>query len=192
MKETLKLGIILLLFSVFAAGVLGFTNKLTSPIIDQRQKEETEAAYKELVPDADEFVKLDADKLSSLQAQFGKLVDVIIAKKGGTANGALITTKGGGYGGDITILTGVDAEGKMIGIKILDHKETPDIGTKIEQKDFQDEFVGLSATENVTLVATKKEAQDVEKISGSTVSSKGVMAAVNLAIDTYKELVNEL
>lgn len=191
MKETIKLGIILLLFSVFAAGVLGFTNKITSPIIEKREKEETEAAYKELLNEADGFEQLDQNKLAELQGKYSKLVDVVKATKGGETNGVLITTNGGGYGGDITIMTGVQ-DGKIVAIKVLKHKETPDIGTHIEDQNFQDEFKGLSAQENVTLVATKKNEQDVEKISGSTVSSRGVIAAVNLAIDTYKEIANEL
>lgn len=191
MKETIKLGVVLLLFSVFAAGVLGFTNKMTSPIIEKREKEETEAAYKELLADAEEFEPFDQAKLQELQKKYNKLVDVVKAKKGGETLGVLITTNGGGYGGDITIMTGVK-DGKIVAIKVLKHKETPDIGTKIDNKDFQDEFKDLSATENVTLVATKKNDQDVEKISGSTVSSRGVIAAVNMAIDTYKEVQNEL
>lgn len=182
MKETIKLGIILLLFSVFAAGILGFTNKVTAPIIEQREKEQTERAYRELIEDADEFVSIEADKLAELQKTHNKLVDVVKAEKGGATVGVLITTNGGGYGGDITIMTGVK-EGKIVAIKVLKHKETPDIGTKIENEDFQAEFNDLSATENVKLVATKKDAQDVEKITGSTVSSRGVIAAVNLAID---------
>lgn len=191
MKETVKLGIILLLFSVFAAGILGFTNKVTSPIIEQREKEETEKAYREIIADADEFKEFDAAKLAEIQKTNNKVVDIVKAEKGGTPVGVLITTNGGGYGGDITIMTGVK-EGKIVAIKVLKHKETPDIGTKIENEDFQAEFKDLSATENVKLVATKKDAQDVEKITGSTVSSKGVIAAVNLAIDTYKEIENEL
>ena len=191
MKETVKLGIILLLFSVFAAGILGFTNKITSPIIEAREKEETEKAYREIIADADEFKEFDAAKLAELQKTNNKIVDIVKAEKGGAPVGVLITTNGGGYGGDITIMTGVK-DGKIVAIKVLKHKETPDIGTKIDNEDFQAEFKDLSATENVKLVATKKDAQDVEKITGSTVSSKGVIAAVNLAIDTYKEIENEL
>ncbi len=171
--------------------ILGFTNKVTAPIIEQREKEQTERAYRELIEDADEFKAFDAAKLAELQKTNNKLVDVVKAEKGGSTIGVLITTKGGGYGGDITIMTGVK-DGKIVAIKVLKHKETPDIGTKIENEDFQAEFNDLSATENVKLVATKKDAQDVEKITGSTVSSRGVIAAVNLAIDTYKEIENEL
>lgn len=191
MKETIKLGVILLLFSVFAAGVLGFTNKMTSPIIEKREREETEAAYKEILPDAEEFEQLEQAKLAELQTKYNKLVDVVKAKKGGKAFGLLITTNGGGYGGDITIMTGVE-DAKIVAIKVLKHKETPDIGSKIEDEAFQEEFKDLKANENVTLVGTKKNEQDVEKISGSTVSSRGVIAAVNMAIDTFKEVQNEL
>lgn len=191
MKETIKLGVILLLFSVFAAGVLGFTNKVTSPIIEKREKEETEAAYKEILRDAEGFEQIEESKLAELKTKYSKLVDVVKATKDGKTLGVLITTNGGGYGGDITIMTGVE-DGKIVAIKVLKHKETPDIGTHIEDANFQEEFKGLSAEDNVTLVATKKNEQDVEKISGSTVSSRGVIAAVNLAIDTYKEISNEL
>ena len=57
MKETIKLGIILLVFALVAAGVLGYVNSVTEPIIAEREASEAKAAYQELIPEADEFVE---------------------------------------------------------------------------------------------------------------------------------------
>lgn len=191
MKETIKLGIVLFIFAAVAALVLGFTNKVTNPIITERERIATEKAYKELLPDADSFEAVSNDELKTIQEKYKKVTSVVKAMKNGEQIGVLITSNGGGYGGDITIMTGV-MEDKIKGIKILKHKETPQIGTKIENQEFQDRFKELDATNNIRLVSEKKEPQDVDKITGSTVSSRGVASAVNLAIDCYKEIKNGL
>ena len=80
MKETLKLGLILFIIAAFSGGVLSYTNSLTKPIIDQREYEETQAAFKELIPEADSFDQLDAAKLESLKSENKKIQDIYEAK----------------------------------------------------------------------------------------------------------------
>lgn len=191
MKETIKLGIILLVFALVAAGVLGYVNSVTEPIIAEREASEAKAAYQELIPEADEFVEFTSEELNKYKAVNSKVTSIVKATKGGDEIGYLLTTNGGGYGGDITVITALIGD-EIKAIKILKHKETPEIGTKVDNLDFQAQYSGKSVREPIAVKKENPGASEIQAITGSTVSSRGVTDAVNIALDIYKELNNGL
>ena len=191
MKETIKLGIILLVFALVAAGVLGYVNSVTEPIIAEREASEAKAAYQELIPEADEFVEFTSEELNKYKAINSKVTSIVKAIKGGDEIGYLLTTNGGGYGGDITVITALIGD-EIKAIKILKHKETPEIGTKVDNPDFQAQYSGKSVREPIAVKKENPGASEIQAITGSTVSSRGVTDAVNIALDIYKELNNGL
>lgn len=191
MKETIKLGIILLVFALVAAGVLGYVNSVTEPIIAEREASEAKAAYQELIPEADEFVEFTSEELNKYKAVNSKVTSIVKATKGGDEIGYLLTTNGGGYGGDITVITALIGD-EIKAIKILKHKETPEIGTKVDNPDFQAQYSGKSVREPIAVKKENPGASEIQAITGSTVSSRGVTDAVNIALDIYKELNNGL
>ncbi|WP_099950528.1 RnfABCDGE type electron transport complex subunit G [Ezakiella peruensis] len=191
MKETIKLGIILLVFALVAAGVLGYVNSVTEPIIAEREAREANEAYQELIPEADEFVEFTSEELNKYKAINSKVTSIVKATKGGDEIGYLLTTNGGGYGGDITVITALIGD-EIKAIKILKHKETPEIGTKVDNPDFQAQYSGKSVREPIAVKKENPGASEIQAITGSTVSSRGVTDAVNIALDIYKELNNGL
>lgn len=191
MKETIKLGIILLVFALVAAGILGYVNSVTEPIIAEREASEAKAAYQELIPEADEFVEFTNEELNKYKAINSKVTSIVKATKGGDEIGYLLTTNGGGYGGDITVITALIGD-EIKAIKILKHKETPEIGTKVDNPDFQAQYSGKSVREPIAVKKENPGASEIQAITGSTVSSRGVTDAVNIALDIYKELNNGL
>lgn len=191
MKETIKLGIILLVFALVAAGVLGYVNSVTEPIIAEREASEAKAAYQELIPEADEFVEFTSEELNKYKAVNSKVTSIVKTTKGGDEIGYLLTTNGGGYGGDITVITALIGD-EIKAIKILKHKETPEIGTKVDNPDFQAQYSGKSVREPIAVKKENPGASEIQAITGSTVSSRGVTDAVNIALDIYKELNNGL
>jgi electron transport complex protein RnfG len=91
---------------------------------------------------------------------------------------AVITCHGKGYGGNITVMVAFTTEGTIKQIKITEQAETAGLGSKIQSEaSFADSFAGLPA-EDFTV-------SDIAAISGATISSKAVTAAVNAAIDAY-------
>lgn len=84
-----------------------------------------------------------------------------------------------GYSGDIVVLMGVDLEGKVTGIEILKHAETPGLGNKIEFPEFRDSFKGLSKNDNI---AVKKDGGNIEQFSGATISPRAVCEAVTAGL----------
>lgn len=106
---------------------------------------------------------------------------IYIGRKDGKVFGyAVQSTSPKGYSGDIVVLVGVNPEGKILGIEILKHAETPGLGNKIEDKSWKDSFVGLEKDSNI---AVKKDGGDIDEFSGATISPRAVCEAVNSALD---------
>ena len=174
MKENLKLGGILLLIAAIAGLLLGFAYEITKGPIENKAKEEQSLAMKQILPVANEFKKSDKD--INLDKNIQTLFE---GSKDGKLSGYLFTVKSRGYGGTITMMVGISTEGKVEGIKILSHTETPGLGSNAEKPKFTDQFKGKSAEKELSV------GFDIQAITGSTITSKAVTTGVNTAIKFY-------
>ena len=95
---------------------------------------------------------------------------------------AVKATATGFDGGLITTILGFDADGNICGIWSDSSTQTAGMGSKCDNPSFTDQFVGLSSDAELTLNV------DVQQVSGSTVSSKAFVKAVNSAIACYNEV----
>ncbi|MDR1755171.1 MAG: FMN-binding protein [Eubacterium sp.] len=89
--------------------------------------------------------------------------------------------------GGLDVLIAMDVNGSVKGIEIVELKETPGLGTKVNDPVFIEKFIGLSEQAQIVKTAPKNDTE-VQAITGATYSSKGMADAVNLAIETYKVL----
>ena len=158
--------VVLCAICVVITGALAATNGVTAPIIEAATAAAQEAARMELVPDATSFEKVEGISVENVS-------DIYLADNGQ----AVITCHGKGYGGNITVMVAF-ADNSVKQIKITEQAETAGLGSKIQSEaSFADSFAGLAA-EDFTV-------SDIAAISGATISSKAVTAAVNAAIDAY-------
>jgi electron transport complex protein RnfG len=97
-----------------------------------------------------------------------------------SGKGRAIAVKSRGYGGEIELLVGIDEQGKVSGLKVLNHRETPGLGANIVKPDFLNQFKGKTA-------ADKLEAKmDIDAISGATISSRAVCKGVKDALEKFQ------
>ena len=89
-----------------------------------------------------------------------------------------VTNKG--YGGDINLIIGINAAGTITGVKVVEHSETAGLGSKVAEEDFLSQFKGITPQSNLKIVLNKANGKDEEivAVSGATILSKAVMAAV--------------
>ena len=87
----------------------------------------------------------------------------------------------GALGGDISVMTGVDADGKVTGVNILSHAETAGLGAKAAEQSFRDRFVGLVS--GITVSKDKAGENSIDAITGATITSRAMTEAVNAAIE---------
>ena len=159
--------VVLCAICVVITGALALTNSVTAPIILEATIAAQNAARQELVPDAASFEKVEGIQVENVS-------DIYVADNGC----AVITCSGKGYGGTITVMVAFNTDDTIKQIKITEQAETAGLGTKIvSEPSFQESFAGLPAQDFTV--------SDIAAISGATISSKAVTAAVNAAIDAY-------
>ena len=186
MKETIKLGVTLLVITAVAAGILAFTNDITGPVIAERERQEAFGAFLEIFPDADDFVEIDADLLAEIQSTNTNVNGVLEAKSGDETIGYAFQVSAGGYGGAVNTIAGIStADNTVAGIRIGTHSETPNLGDAIEKPNFTDSYVGKTTTEKLVAVGSPSTENEVLSISGATISSFAVLSGVNDANDAY-------
>lgn len=182
MKETLKLGIILLIITVFSAGVLAISNNLTKDKIAQIELENSLAALNDIFGEGYEFKDMDKNELDEIIADNPEIIEISEAYKDEILSGYAIKTVTGGYSGKLIVITGISAaDNQILGIRLLEHGETPTLGGKAEEPEFYEKFPGKSINEEV----------EVEVISGATVTSEGVIKGVNHARDLYRNVLSD-
>ena len=160
--------VVLCAICIVITGALAATNGVTAPIIEEATIKAQNAARFELLPDADDFTAVEGISVENVS-------DVYVANNG---SGTVITCAAKGYGGTITVMVAFSPDDTVKQIKITEQAETAGLGAKIaSDKDFQNSFAGLPAEDF--------EVTDIHAISGATISSKAVTAAVNAAIDAY-------
>lgn len=171
---------VLLGICLVVALLLGAVNSVTKPRIDAIEKGKKEAAMAQVLP-ADEYVPWEG-KL------YDRVTGLYAANAGGSGIGWVVETTASGSQGPITMMVGVDPDGKVTGVSIVSHSETPNIGTKVvADQSVLDRFVGMSHTGGE--ITVNSGANRFDGVSGATVSSRGVTAGVNTALDMVSELL---
>ena len=188
-KYLLTLTVTLFITCVIVAGLLGGVNAITEDKIAAINWEKTVEAMKAVVADPDntefsEAVENTAEMSEAAAAAGGTLDSVYEVLVGGENAGYAIKVVASGSQGNIEMMVGVDGEGTVTGVSIVDNAETAGIGSKVMANDalasgvgVLDQFQGKSAADGVLTVGT-----NVDAITGATVSTKGVTAGVNTAL----------
>ncbi|GAB6088072.1 RnfABCDGE type electron transport complex subunit G [Alkaliphilus crotonatoxidans] len=181
MRDIIKMGLILLIITSIAAFVLGITNDVTQAIIQERLEQENIESIRALLPEASEF-----NRVEDVDATAG-VVEVYEGSKDGTVVGYTVKTEQNGYGGNVVILIGMSIDGEIVGVKIAEHSETPGLGSKITDASFVNQYVGKGTANqfNVTKDQPAKD-EDIQAISGATVSSRAVTDGVNSATELFE------
>ena len=183
-KYIIKLTVTLFVTCVIVAALLGLVDNVTRDKIAAINWENTVAAMKAVVADPDATTFSDAlentDAMSAAAASAGGTLDSVYeVQVGGAGAGYAIKVVASGSQGNIEMMVGVDGEGTVTGVSIVDNSETAGIGSKVmeNQNGVLDQFIGKSAADGTLAVGT-----NVDAITGATVSSRGVTTGVNAAL----------
>ena len=155
------------ILTAICAGVallLAVINGTTKDRIAQNLDAEKRAAILQVFPDGEDIKPYTADS--------GE--EVYLVTRGGELIGCCVDTVGTGYIGDIGMMVGIDAAHRVTGIRIVDIKETPGTGMKVQSEIFLKSFAGLDEEAVI--------GENVDGISGATRSSEGVAQGVNKAL----------
>jgi electron transport complex protein RnfG len=180
MKETLRLIITLSLICLISGALLAKVNDMTKDAIAAAKRAKKLDALENVLPAYDN----EPDNASCVVTNNGRAFTCYIARKDGKFAGTAIeTSSSAGYGGDISLMLGINADGKTKAIYILKQTETPGLGANIVTPKFKSNFEDKDIAKNNWSV--KKDGGDVDQITAATISSRAVTGAVKDAIDAY-------
>ncbi|MBE6770529.1 MAG: RnfABCDGE type electron transport complex subunit G [Ruminococcaceae bacterium] len=174
LKEFLIPTVILSVICLIATFLLGMTNSVTAPKIEQLAIETELASRKTVFPDATNFGE-------ETSPEEGVSVVAALDESGATI-GYVVVNTAKGYGGDISVMTGITADGKVTGVNILSHGETAGLGANATNESFRDQFKGL--VQGITVSKDKAGDNSIDALTGATITSRAVVEAVNSAIQT--------
>ena len=188
-KYIIELTVKLFVTCVVVAGLLGLVNSVTAGPIAEINKAKTEEAMKAVVADPEgstfsDALELTAEMTDAALAGGGTLTEAYEVQAGGAFAGHALKIVSSGSQGSIEMMVGLDAEGAVTGVSIVDNAETSGIGSKVMENEptaagvgVLDQFKGKSAADGELSVG-----KNVDAITGATVSTKGVTAGVNAAL----------
>lgn len=185
MRNSIKLGVFLLIVAGLAGFALAYINGITHPIIEQQMLEEKINSYKEVYSQAEEIKNESAKYLDGSENPL--ITEVNVAYKNNNPVGVIYGVEPSGYSGKIQILAGFDiADKKITAIKVLSQSETPGLGAKSSEKFFWDRYKDKDAN-NPLEVVKKEPVQDnqVLAITAATITSKAVTEGVNAAREHF-------
>ena len=168
-KPIVVLGVICIVIT----GALAATNMATAPVIAEAKAEAERLARMELLPEADDFTRVDEVEVENVS-------DVYAANNG---VGYVITSTSKGYGGTITVMSSFTPEGTIKQIKVTEAQETPGFGSNVtDNKSYWERYAGLDSAKPLVL------GQDVDGWSGASISSRALLKAMNSAIEAYNSI----
>jgi len=180
MKEMLRLILTLSIICIVAGGLLAGVDTLTREPIAQANRAKRLNALREVLPAYDNA----PDTNTRVVEHAGQTWTFFVATRDGAFAGAAVeTTSSAGYGGDISLILGINAKDQTQAIAILGQKETPGLGAKIQGSTFKNNFTERDLA--TTKWAVAKDAGDIDQITAATISSRAVVGAVEAAIDAY-------
>ncbi len=171
----------LFIFTGVASFALAGVYNITKEPIAKVEKLKKENAIKEVIPEFDTIVTREV----ALPDQVRPIAISEGYKDGIPAGAAVQTFSMKGYSGLIELMVGFDTAFCITRIEVLQQKETPGLGTKMETPEFKEQFFGKNPAE--FRLKVKKDGGDVDAITAATISSRAFCDAVQRAYDTYKK-----
>ena len=173
----LRLAGTLLAICLVVAVALAAVNGVTAPVIEELNAAKTQEAISAVLPGGFDSEITD-------YADATGIVSKIYQGEGGYA----VEVGPGGFDNTITMMVGIDNEGKVLGISVVSHTETAGLGAVSADGTpkgiaFRDQFVGASGA-----VAVSKDGGTMDAITGATITSRAICVGVNAALDAVAGL----
>lgn len=163
---------------------LAYVYGITAPIIAKNTAAAADQARTELLAEADGFTMYadennNTDKLVVLEEKKVFATDCYVADNGA---GMVVTVKSNSYGGLLTAMVGLDADGAVTAVKVTAHADTPGVGTKAQDPSHLDQYKGYAEVGSTEVKADSA----INHVSGASISSGAIHKAVCCAVEQFK------
>jgi len=188
-RRPLRAALLLAAAAVVTVGIVAIVSDLARPRIEANERARRVARLAEVLAGTrydndllqDVLTVRDAERLGTDEP-----LPVYRARQAGQPVAAILTAVApDGYSGSIRLLVGIDTEGRLLGVRVLAHRETPGLGDAIEQhkSTWIDGFKGRSLGDPaLERWQVKKDGGDFDQFTGATVTPRAVVRAVKNAM----------
>lgn len=168
---------VLLAICIIIPLALSVTNKVTAKKISELEAANSKKNMQSLI-DADNFEECENGEIT-----------YYAAINGGKTAAYIFTESSKGYGGDVSVMTAIKPDGTVAGVAILDVSgETPGLGQNAAKESFFSQYIGLKKGVSVLKNGAKAENNEVDAVTGATITSTAVTRAVNKALDDFEKV----
>ena len=187
-NEFVQLGGILCAITLVVALALGAVNAVTAGPIAEQNAQKIKDSLENVMPGA-ESEQIDVPEGTTVTTETKNATSVTILSaykmtKDGADAGYFVEVGPTGFGGAVDTMVGIDSDGKVTGISVISaSSETPGLGARSTEPEFQAQFAGQVGTE----VAVAKDGGSIDALTGATITSRavseGVVAAAQFAAE---------
>lgn len=196
-KSFIKDALILFVITLIAGFGLGAVYSITKEPIEQANYNIQQEAYRTVFPDASEFTDLpdfSEEEATAVAAEAGYPDDSIGGcvqakdSSGEVLGYVIVATDPNSYGGNVTLSLGVKEDGTVNGYSITEINDTAGLGMKAREEEFSSQYADKQV-EEFTVTKTGAQSDDqIDAISGATISSTAVTNAVNAALAYFRTI----
>lgn len=175
----------MLIVSCGAALILGYVYQITQePISKAKNEQELQAISEVIYKDFDNDPFTERTIIMTPNNKYR--LHLYPARKNGVINSVAIKSfSNKGFGGRMDVIVGFFLDGTISGFKVINHQETPGLGTKVNEKRFQEQFSGLNPGRHILKV--KQDGGEIDAVTAATISSRAVIDAIQKAYDAYNK-----
>ncbi len=170
----------LLVICLVCSALLALVYTMTEGPIAQAAKAKTNAAIAEVVPEFDKLSELKDIDVDGTGYQY------YLAEKNGVPAGYAILSSTTGFGGALSLMVGIAADGNVYNTKVLSHSETPGLGAKCTDPAVAGQFKGWHPS--ARKLSVRKDDGDVDAITASTSTSRAYTLAVANAVKVFEAI----
>ncbi len=191
-KNMLKDAFVLLVITLIAGLALGFVYELTKEPIRVQKEKAIQKACQTVFAQAENFEMLKYEPAALLTEELKEkgvtigTVFVALDNSGNQMGYVVEASTSEGYGGNITLYTGITKDGILNGISILSIAETPGLGMNA-QSVLVPQFENVPATIFTYTKTGSTKDSEIDAISGATITTEAIVNAVNGGVRVVTE-----
>ncbi len=185
MRELSRYVLVLTVITAGAALILSLVYEQTREAVAEQHRQQILRALKAVLPPFDNQPDTEALALVAGRDRRGREITSTFypgRREAGLVGIAFNVRAPDGYSGDIDVMVGVDPEGRVLGIEILRHAETPGLGDKIREEWFKAQFRGKGPQADWRV---RKDGGEFDQFTGATISARAVVGAVGRGVEFF-------
>lgn len=178
----------LALMALVVSGALALADRGTREAIAARKAEDLKASLTQVIPSRLYDADLLDDVVTLPMGPGTPPLKIYRARRQGEISAFAFTVVGQGYAGPIEALMGVDRQGRILGVRVTSHQETPGLGDKIEHRksDWIFAFNGRSLTDPAPPAwRVKKDGGAFDQLTGATITPRAVVRGIKQGLEVF-------